>query len=141
MKGAIEDKLDRWERNRIVEKVTLSKWATPLVVVPKSGGRVRLCSDFKVTLDPALMIDQYPQPKAEDLFATLAGGKMFTKLVLSEAYLQLELDPDSQKYSVINTHQSLYRFLRLQSGLASAPALFQRVMDTILQGIPSTMLY
>jgi len=104
MKGAIEDELDRWEHDEIVEKVTHSEWATPLVAVPKSGGRVRFCADFKVTLNPALKIDQYPLPKAEDLFATLAGGKTFTELDLSEAYLQLELDPDSQKYSVINTH-------------------------------------
>ena len=87
------------------------------------------------------MTSSYPLPKAEDLFATLAGGKNFTKLDLSEAYLQLELDADSQQYCVINTLRGLYKLLRMPFGKASPPALFQRVMDTILQGVPSTMCY
>ena len=58
-------------------------------------------SDY-VEISKSLKVNQYPLPKTEDLFATLAGGTKFTKLDLSEAYLQLELDPDSQQYCVIN---------------------------------------
>ena len=137
----IEDKLDRLEREGVLEKVTFSEWATPIVAVPKSDGKVRLCGDFKVTVNPQLKVDQYPLPKAEDLFAMLAGGKRFTKLDLSQAYLQLELHPDSCKYCTINTHRGLYQFTWLPFGIASAPAVFQKIMDTILQGIPRAMCY
>lgn len=139
--SAIENRLDHLEREGIVQKVTHSEWATPIVAVPKPDGRVRVCGDFKVTVNQALSVDQYPLPKADDLLATLAGGKRFTKLDLKQAYLQLELHPDSQEYCTVNTHQGLYRFKRLPFGIASAPALFQRVMDTILQGVPGTMCY
>ena len=76
--------------------------------MPKSDGRVRLCGDFKVTVNQALQVDHYPLLKVEDLFATLAGGKQFTKLDLSQAYLQLKLHPDSLKYCTINTHISVF---------------------------------
>ena len=46
-----------------------------------------------------LHVDQHPIPKAEDLFATLAGGKKFSKLDLSQAYQQVLLHPDDCKYT------------------------------------------
>ena len=97
-------------------------------------GEDRLCGDFKVTLNPVMAVDQYPLPKPQDLYATLSGGKKFTKLDLSQAYLQLMLDDQSQSLVVINTHKGLYKFTRLPFGVASAPAMFQKLMDTILQG-------
>lgn len=72
-------------------------------------------------------VDQYPLPKPQDLFATLSGGKKFTTLDLSQAYLQLTLDEQSQNLVVINTHKGLYKFNRLPFGVASAPAMFQKV--------------
>ena len=42
---------------------------------------------------------------------------------------------------VINTHKGLYQFKRLPFGVASAPAMFQKVMDSILQGIPGVICY
>ena len=88
-----------------------------------------------------MQVHQYPLPKPEDLFATLAGGKKFTTLDLSQAYLQLELDEQSSQYTTINTHKGLYRYKQLPFGIASAPALFQKTMDTILQNKPKAMCY
>ena len=75
------------------------------------------------------------------MFATLSGGEKFTKLDLQQAYLQLQLEEESRKYVTINTHRDLFEYTRLPFGVASAPALFQRIMDSILQGIPSVKCY
>ena len=80
-------------------------------------------------------------PKQDDLFATLAGGKKFSKIDLTHAYQQLNLDEKSRPLVTVNSHQGLYRYNRLPFGVASAPALFQRVMDTVLQGIPKVICY
>ena len=141
IKDAIGRELDRMEKQGTIEKVDHSEWAAPIVAVPKKDGTFRICGDYKVTVNQALAVDQYPLPKPDDLFATLAGGKVFTKLDLSQAYLQLRLDEKSSDYVTINTHQGLYRCNRLPFGVASAPALFQKLMDTVLQGIPGVTCY
>ena len=66
---------------------------------------------------------------------------MFTKLDLSQTYQQVTLDETSQKYVVINTHLRLFKYKRLPFGVASGPAIFQIVMDTLLQDIPMTVVY
>ena len=140
IREAIELELDRLEACGILKKVTYSEWAAPIVAVPKKDGKHRICGDYKVSVNQALEVDQYPLAKPEDLFATLAGGKTFTVLDLSQAY-QLVLDEDSTKYLTINTHRGLYRYTRLLFGVASALAMFQKLMDTILQGIPYVVCY
>lgn len=141
IRDAVGKELDRLEREGIIEKVSYSDWAAPIVPVPKKDGRFRICGDYKVTINQALSVEQYPLPKPEDLFATLAGGQAFSKLDLSQAYLQVQLDEQTKPYLTVNTHQGLYRYTRLPFGVASAPALFQKMMDTVLQGIPGVICY
>ena len=101
----------------------------PIVPVPKKDGTVRVCGDYKVTVNPSLDVDQYPLPKPEDLFATLANGKSFSKLDLSQAYQQMVLEEEkSAECLTVNTHLGLYQLTRLPFGVASAPAMFQRAI-------------
>ncbi len=141
LKEAIEQELSRLEEEGIIEKVRHSQWASPVVPVPKANGRLRLCGDYKITINPCLEVDKYPLPKPEDLFATLAGGQKFTKIDLTNAYQQMELEEGSRELVTINTHKGLYRYTRLPFGVASAPALFQKTMDTALQDIPGVICY
>ena len=141
IKPAVDCELDRLEQEGIIEKVTHSEWASPVVAVPKPGGHLRLCGDYKVTLNSALKVDQYPLPKPEDLFASLAGGQKFTKIDLAHAYQQMSLKENCRQLVVINTHRGLYQYTWLPFGVASSPAIFQKVMDTILQGIQNVFCY
>ena len=141
IKDAIGKEIERLESSGVLEKVEFSKWATPIVPVPKKDGSFRLCGDYKVTLNPALEVDQHPLPKPEEIFASLAGGQSFSKLDLSQAYQQLPLDAASSELVTINTHLGLYRYTRLPFGVASAPAIFQRTMDAVLHGLPRVMCY
>ena len=113
-------------------------WATPIVPVPKTDGSVRICGDYKITVNQVAKLDKYPIPRIEDLFASLAGGKAFSKLDLSQAYQQIELDEESRQYVTINTHKGLFRYNRLPFGVASAPSIFQRIMENILQACSDT---
>ena len=126
LRDRVTSELDRLERDGIITKVTWSDWATPIVPVIKKDGSVRLCGDFKVSVNPQLKVDQYPLPKIDDIFASLAGGKHFLKIDLRQAYLQMEMDDESKSLLMLNTHKGLYRLNRLAFGVASAPAMWQR---------------
>jgi hypothetical protein len=141
VKGSVGDDLDRLERIGVVERIMHSDWAAPIVPVIKPSGAVRICGDFKVTVNPQINVDQYPLPRPEELFASLNGGQQFTKLDFSDAYLQIELDENAQSCLVINTHKGLYRYKRLPFGVSSAPAIFQQVMDQVIQGLKGVACY
>ena len=127
IRDRVGKELDHLEEEGILCRVDHSEWAAPIVPVPKKDGSIRICGDFKVTINPALRIDQYPLPKPSDLMACLTGGKRFTKLDLTSAYQQMLLDEASSKLVAINTHQGLYQFTRLSFGVASAPAVFREL--------------
>ena len=141
MKGKVETELDRLQKDGIISPVNTAKWASPIVPVLKDDGCVRICGDYKVSINPELVVDCYPLPTPEDLFATLAGCVIYTKLDMSHAYQQLLLDEDSKQYLTINTHKGLFTFNRLTFGVASAPAVFQRTIESILKGITGVAVY
>ena len=141
MKVKIEEELDRLVSLGILQPVQFSDWATPIVPLFKSDKSVRICGDFKVTVNPVSKLDRYPIPRIEDLFATLGGGTTFTKLDMSQAYQQIELEDSSRQCTVINTHKGLFQYNRLPFGISSAPAIFQRVMERLLQGIAGVVVY
>ena len=109
--------------------------------MPKSDGSIRLCCDFKVSINQCIDVEQYPLPTTEDLFSTLAGGQYFSKLDLSSAYQQLLVEEDSRKYLTINTHRGLFQYNRLPFGVSSAPAIFQAKMDQIVSGLEGVICY
>ena len=102
---------------------------------------VRIWGDFRTTVNPVSKLNRYPIPKTKDILATLERGKLFTKLDLSQAYLQLKLDKESKEYLVISTHKGLFRYTRLPYGISSAPGIFQKAMEQLLQGIPHVSVY
>ena len=83
-------------------------------------------------------MDQYPLPKIQDIFASLAGGQRFTKIDLRQAYNQLEINDNSKSYLTINTHKGLYSYNQVVFGISASPSIWQRTMDKVLKGIPNT---
>lgn len=136
LRDQLTQELDRLEAEGTIEKVQFSDWAAPIVTIVKPDKTLRICGDYKVTVNGASKLDNYPIPKTDDVLAELGGGKFFSKLDLTQAYQQLELDEASKEFTTINTHQGLYRYNRLPYGVSSAPGIFQRTMENLLRGIP-----
>ena len=75
------------------------------------------------------------------MFSTLANGESFTKLDLSRAYKQMRVRQDCQPLLTINTHLGLFCYSRLPFGISTAPALWQKAMTQVLQGIPGMVYF
>nr|MCH9717641.1 DDE-type integrase/transposase/recombinase [Gammaproteobacteria bacterium] len=141
IRSEVEIQLEKLVHQNILEPIPFSDWAAPIVPVMKPDKSIRICGDFKMTINKVSKLDRYPIPRIEDLFANLSGGISFSKLDLSQAYLQLTLDDDSKRYTVINTHRGLFRYNRLPFGISSAPGIFQRTMESLLKDIPKVTVY
>ena len=141
MRPKVEATLTQMVKEGNIEKVECSDWATPVVPVMKPDGSVRICGDYKVTLNPCLQVPQHPIPRAEECFHAVNGGKKFTKLDLAQAYNQIMLDEASKQFTIMNTHWGLYRWCRLPFGVAASPAIFQGIMDKVLHGLNYVVWY
>lgn len=141
IKARVEEELERLKEAGIISPVQFSDWAAPIVPVVKADGKIRICGDYSVTVNRVSKLDAYPLPRVEDLFTAMLGGKYFTKLDLSHAYQQLRLSDDSKKYTTINTTKGLFQYNRMPFGISSAPAIFQRAMDSLLQDLPGVVVY
>lgn len=138
----VKKELDRMTDSGVLIPVLNSDWATPIVPVVKSDGHsIRVCGDYRLTVNKCSEINCYPLPRLETMIQTLSPGKMFSKLDLSQAYLQLEMDEESQKMCVLNTPFGLFKVTRLPYGVSSSPAIFQRVIENLLKDIPQCVVY
>ena len=73
MKAPLEQELERLEKEGIITPVPFSEWTAPIVLIVKSDGSVRVCKDYKCTINQASKLDNYPIPKTEDPLTTLGG--------------------------------------------------------------------
>ncbi|CAH8529728.1 unnamed protein product [Dicrocoelium dendriticum] len=137
----VESELNRLQSEGIIERVHYSEWAAPIVVIKKGNGKVRICADFSTGLNSMLENHQYPLPIPEDLFTKLNGGKWFAKLDLADAYLQVPVAENCRTLLTVNTHLGLFQYNRLPFGVKTAPAIFQQIMDTLLNDIPGVAVY
>lgn len=141
LKEKVGQELDRMVKLGVLKPVETSEWGTPIVPIVKSNGEIRICGDFKVTVNPFLKIDRYPLPRAEDIFVGISGCKYYSKIDLSHAYQQLRLTSESRKVLTLSTHLGLFEPSRLMFGIASAPGIFQREMEKICQGLEFVSCY
>ena len=141
MRNMVDNELDRLIAEGIIEPVNHCRWAAPMVPVLKSDMAVRICGDYKLTVNKAAKLDCYPIPKIQDLLSNLANGNIFSKLDMSQAYAQLALDEESKALTTINTHKGLFQYNRLSFGISSAPGIFQRAMENLFKDIPNVICY
>ena len=126
----------------ILTPVDSSKWATPIVTPLKSDGKtLRICGDYRLTLNKCLLQHSCTTEEPEDVLYHLAGSRYFSKIDLKDAYLQIPLDEESSELTVINTPFGLYRFNFLPFGLNVSPAIFQRCLNKLTEGLEGVVSY
>ncbi|XP_076301543.1 uncharacterized protein LOC143219479 [Lasioglossum baleicum] len=141
LKPLIEKELDRLVGLGHLEPVEVSEWATPIVAVFKSNGMIRLCGDFKTTINPHLVIDKYPLHTIDDIFTALHDGISFSELDLTHAYMQFPVAEDCRELLTIVTHKGLFRYTKVPEGVSPSPSDIQKKLDECLRGIDHVIAY
>jgi len=112
------------------------------VFVPKKSGELRICVDYRA-LNKQTTKDSYPLPLPDKVQDQLANATVFSTLDLHSGYWQLPVAEADQPKTAFcpGPGMGLYQFCRMPFGFSGAPASFQRLMDTVLHGLPFTSTY
>ena len=124
MRAKVEQELEQLKSAGVTEPAQFSDWATPIVPVLEQDGSVRICGDYRTTMNQTARTESCPLSCIHKLFASLNGGKTFATLDLEHAYQQILLNEESRKLVVIITHKGLLRYNRLPFGVTSAQGIF-----------------
>ncbi|XP_040195270.1 LOW QUALITY PROTEIN: uncharacterized protein LOC120928229 [Rana temporaria] len=123
----LREQLAELKRTRIIQE-SRSPYASPIVVVRKKNGSIRLCIDYR-TLNQRTIPDQYTTPRIEDALQCLSGAKWFSVLDLRSGYHQIPMHPEDKEKTAFICPLGFFEFNRMPQGLTGAPATFQRLME------------
>src|SRR5947207_603078 len=129
----IEEEIQRMLQQGLIERAK-GPWASPVVLARKKNGKLRFCVDYRA-LNKVTKKDEYPLPRIEEMLDSLGGSTYFTSLDLASGYLQVEMEPDDREKTAFITQFGTYQFKVMPFGLCNAPATFQRLMNTVLDGL------
>ncbi|XP_026569428.1 uncharacterized protein K02A2.6-like, partial [Pseudonaja textilis] len=115
----LDAELDKLLKQGVLEPTDFAKWETPIVTPLKKDGSLRICADYKTTLNRYLQVSAYPVPVIQHLLHTFEPAELQT----------------------IVTHRGAFKCKRLQFGVSVAPGIFQSLMERILQGLPGVVPY
>jgi hypothetical protein len=99
-------------------------------VVPKSSGNWQLVIDLK-SLNSLIEAPHFKMSPVALVLNTLRPGDWSFKLDLKDAYLNVPIHPESQKYLRFAFQGQVYQFQALSFGLNVAPMVFTRLAHTL----------
>ena len=138
--GLTKREIQRFCDIGIMERNHDSEWAAASFIQPKKTGDVRILTDFR-KLNAVLKRTPYPLPKISDLLYKLQGFTYATAIDLSMGYYHIPLDEYSQKLCTTVFPFGKYRYRKLPMGIASAPDIFQSIMDELLGDLDFVRTY
>ncbi|CAD6186524.1 unnamed protein product [Caenorhabditis auriculariae] len=130
LRGQVQDILDDLLQKEVIKEST-SPWSSPVVLVRKKDGTIRLCVDFR-KLNEVTKANAFPLPNIEATLQSLSGSSIFSSLDLISGYYQVKLDEKTAEKSAFATMDKLYEFSVLPFGLSTSPAVFQSLMEQVL---------
>lgn len=128
----VNAEIDRLLKLEVIEACEPGAWSSPIVVVRKNSGKVRLCLDAQ-KLNDVTKKDAYPQQQINRILGRLAGTKVLTSIDFSDAFLQVPLEAESQpKTAFAVSGRGFFKYKRMAFGLCNSGATLCRLVDQVV---------
>ena len=128
----VKNELERMENADVIQKTSEpTEWCSPIVVVPKSKGQIRICVDLR-QLNREVNRERYILSTLDDAASKMSGAIAFTHLDLTSGYDHLMLYPDCAKLTTFITPLGRFYLKHLPFGFTSASEI---LMTELLEGI------
>ena len=138
MRNKVHETLEQLVNEGVIKPVTdATDWVSSMVVMQKPNGQIRLCLDPK-DLNVAIRREYYPMPTIEEVSTRLNKARFFTVLDANNGFWQISLDDRSSMLTCFNTPCGRYRWMRMPFGINSAPEVWQRTMNQLVEGLKGT---
>ena len=138
MRNKVHEKLEQLVNEGVITPVTdATDWVSSMVVVQKPNGQIRLCQDPKY-LNVAIRREYYPMATIEEVSTRLKNARFFTVLDAKNGFWQISLDDRSSMLPCFNTPFGRYRWMRMPFGINSAPEVWQRTMNQLVERLKGT---
>jgi len=138
---AIEEQVQLWLKQGVIEYCDESRYNSPLVCVKKKDGGLRLCIDFRAINKHTLIEPQF-MPIPNDLFNKIGAAKpnYLSVMDISQGYLNIEMKDEDKEKTAFTTTSGRYQFLRMIFGLSGAPFTFIKLMQRVLAPLANNVL-
>ena len=131
MQKIIDEEISKMLADGIIEP-SRSPWSSPVVLVRKKNGKRRFCIDFR-RVNQVTRRDAYPLPQVEATLSKLREARFISTLDLTNGYWQVPLAPENRPITAFTVPgRGFYQFKVMPIGLHSAPATFQRLLDSVI---------
>ncbi|KAI3351186.1 hypothetical protein L3Q82_005611 [Scortum barcoo] len=111
-----------------------SAYASPIVLVRKTDGSLRLCVDYR-KLNAKTRRDAFPLPRIDESFDALRGAKFFSTIDLASGYHQVAMHERDRAKTAFTTPFGLFEYVRMPFGVCNGPATFQRLMQATMSDL------
>ncbi|MCO5554904.1 hypothetical protein L7F22_008442 [Adiantum nelumboides] len=128
----INEEIDRLKEAGFIFEIEHTEWVSPLVVVPKKNGKLRVCVNLK-KVNAATIRDNYPLPITDHVIETVAGAEAYSFLDGFSGYNQVSIDIRDQHKTAFATEWGTFAYRVMPPGLTNAPSTFRRLMCHIFK--------
>jgi len=139
LENKIQEHVDELLKEGVIEECS-TNWCSPVLPLEKKDGSMRLAIDYRevnaITTD-----DMTPIPRIDEILDELCRAKIYSRLDLTKGYYQVPMAEEDKDKTAFVFRGKMYRFIRMPFGLKTAPQTFQRLMNTVVDGLPFVRCY
>ena len=134
LKKPVEEELTSMLQQGIIKRDDESSWNSPLIVLRKANGGLRLVNSF-VGLNEKTITEPYLMTNLNELLSRAAGSQLISRIDLQKSFYQISLSPESQKYTAFTTDLGTFVYTVMPQGLKNAPGTCQKLLNIVLRGM------